>query len=154
MANADQNRESAFFEAFRRPAWIVMMVAQMLLGLGLGLALIVKYYMMIFGTESCVVDGVTLGNTIRCTSTIEIVAHFVIAVGGFRFAAFMFSDTPRNLLAPLFVSLAGLLLLFLSDLSFATASWPVAAVILTLLSCGSAVFFAQRFLHSQTSNRD
>ncbi|MEP1930570.1 MAG: hypothetical protein ABJJ37_04750 [Roseibium sp.] len=154
MANTNQRRESAFFEAFRRPAWIVMMAAQMLLGLGLALALIVKYYMMIFGTESCTTGGLTLGNSIRCTSTLEIVAHFVIAVSGIRFAAFMFSDTPRNLLAPLFIGLTGVLLLFLSGLSLATVSWPVAAVILTLLSCGSAVFFAQRVLQSQASNRE
>ncbi|MEO9530069.1 hypothetical protein [Roseibium sp.] len=150
MPNNDTGREVAFFEAFRRPSWIVMMVVQMLFGLGLAVALIVKYYMLIFGTQSCEADGTTLGNAIWCTPTLEIVAHFVIAVAGIRFAAFMFSDRPRALLAPLFIALVGVLLLFLSSLSTVTASWPVAAVILTLLACCSAVFAARQVLRSRS----
>lgn len=154
MADQDLNKGGAFFEAFRQPSWVVMIVAQMLLGLGLGIALIVKYYMFIFGTEACAVDGATLGNAIRCTSTLEISAHFLIAVAGIRFAAFMFSDKPRLLLGPLFIGLVGTLLLFLSGLTLATASWAAAAMIMTLLSCGAAVFTAQFFVRSAPEDRE
>lgn len=140
-------------QAFLRPAWVVMMVAQMLLGLALAITLIVKYYMLVLGTEVCTPDGETLGNLIRCTQTLEIVGHFIVAVAGFRFAGFMFADRPRMLFGPLLVALCGVLLLFLSDVSIASTSWAVAATIVTLMLGMSAIYAAQVFLRSKDRSR-
>ena len=43
---ADTPNQLSFFDAFARPAWVVMMAAQMLLGLALAIVLIMKYYML------------------------------------------------------------------------------------------------------------
>lgn len=146
MSDNDTITDLRFFAAFRRPAWVIMMVAQMLLGLGLALALIAKYYMLVFGTASCTAEADTLGNMIRCTPTILMVAHFIFGVAGFRFAAFMFQDRPRAILPPIMLSFAGMLLLFVQGITPAAATWPVAAVIVTLLACLSAAFAAQFLL--------
>ena len=144
----DQNLtyEIAFFRAFQRPAWVVMMVAQMILGLALAVTLILKIYMLVFSPYICTADGETLGNIIRCTGTLELIAHFVLAMAGFRFAAFMFLDRPRLLLGPLMLGLSGVLLLFLSGLTLAEASWPVAAVIAVLFLTISAIVVGQTLL--------
>lgn len=144
----DQNLtyDIAFFRAFQRPAWVVMMVAQMVLGLALAITLIVKIYMLVFSPHICTADGETLGNIIRCTKTLEIIAHFVLAMAGFRFAGGMFLDRPRMLLGPLMTGIAGVLLLFLSGLSMAEASWPVAAVIVVLFAAISVIVMGQTLL--------
>lgn len=132
MPDRDLAYDIAFFRAFQRPAWVVMMVAQMILGLALAITLILKIYMLVFSPHVCTADGETLGNIIRCTDTLRIVAHFVLAMAGFRIAAFMFQDRPRQILGALMIGIAGVFLLFLSDVTVATASWPVAAVIVVL----------------------
>ena len=124
-----------------------MMVGQMLLGLALFIALILKYYMLVIGPDGCLVDGTTLGNMIRCTGTLEIVANFVFALAGFRFAAFMFQDRPREMFGPLMVALAGVFLMFLSGLTYEVATWSVAAIILTLMAAMGSIYAAQVFLH-------
>ncbi|WP_298968291.1 hypothetical protein [uncultured Roseobacter sp.] len=150
MQDQFSHDDSRFLSAFVRPAWIVMMVAQMLLGLALGITLIVKYYMLVVGASGCVADMETLGNLIRCTPTLTLVAHFVIAVAGFRFAAFMFADRPRALLGPLMVAFGGTLLLVLSDLRHGTATWAGAATIVTLMLGISAIFAAQVYLRGRS----
>ncbi len=148
MSNKTTRYDIPFFTAFQRPVWVVMMVAQMILGLALAITLIVKYYMAVFSPFVCTPDGETLGNIIRCTSTLEIIAHFLFGVAGFRFAAFMFTDRPRFLLGPLMIGLAAVLLMFLSSLTLAEASWPVAAVI-TVLSAAIAVIVVGQTLLSR-----
>lgn len=146
MADQDLTYNIAFFRAFQRPAWVVMMVAQMILGLALAITVAVKIYMLVLSPHVCTADGVSLGNMIRCTGTLEIIAHFLLAMAGFRFAAFMFMDRPRLLLGPMMLGLSGVLLLFLSGLTLEGASWPVAAVTLVLFGTVAAIVAAQTFL--------
>lgn len=146
MPDQNLSYDVAFFRAFQRPAWVVMMVAQMILGLALAITLILKIYMLVFSPYVCTPDGETLGNIIRCTSTLETIAHFVLAMAGFRFAAFMFMDRPRLLLGPLMLGISGVFLLFLSGLTLAQASWPVAAVIVVLFATISAIVVGQTLL--------
>lgn len=134
---------TGFLSAFAYPSWVVMMVAQMVLGLALFVCLIVKYYMLVFGTLICTADGESLGNMIRCTTTLEIVAHFVLGVAGLRFAACLFVDNARALLMPLMIAVIGVVILYVSQLSIAGASWAVAAVLVSLILCLSALFAAQ-----------
>lgn len=146
MPDRNLTYEIAFFRAFQRPAWVVMMVAQMILGLALAITLILKIYMLVFSPYVCTPDGETLGNIIRCTGMLEITAHFVLAMAGFRFAALMFLDRPRTLLGPLMTAIVGVLLLFLSGLALPDASWPVAAVIVVLVAAISAIVAGQTLL--------
>lgn len=140
MADETRPQTTSFLNAFAHPSWVVMMVAQMLLGLGLFLSLILKYYMLVVGTEVCTPDGVTLGNMIRCTPTLEMAAHFVLGVAGLRLAACLFVDNPRALLTPLMVGVVGVLMMYLSGLTIAGASWAVAGVLLALMACLSVLF--------------
>lgn len=150
MADEPRPQTTGFLNAFAHPSWVVMMVAQMLLGLGLFVSLILKYYMLVVGTEVCSPDGATLGNMIRCTPTLEIAAHFVLGVAGLRLAACLFVDSPRALLTPLMVGVVGVLMMYLSGLTIAGASWAVAAVLLALMTCLS-VLFAGLYLKFFTS---
>lgn len=144
---AENSRSPNFFEAFIRPAWVVMMVAQMLLGLALALTLIMKYYMLVFGAVGCVGDDQSIANLVRCTPTMELVAQFLIGVAAFRVAAYMFSDTPLALLQPLAVGLIGLFLFFMTGVVPATVSWSMAAVILTFVGAIAATFAGHVYLH-------
>ncbi|MEM9549972.1 MAG: hypothetical protein AAGA05_02285 [Pseudomonadota bacterium] len=146
MPDQNLSYDIAFFRAFQRPAWVVMMVAQMVLGLALAITIILKIYMLVFSPYVCTADAESLGNIIRCTGTLEIVAHFVLAMAAFRFAGVMFLDRPRMLLGPLMLGISGALLLFLSGLTLSEASWPVAAVILVLFVAISATVAGQTVL--------
>ncbi|MEP4195306.1 MAG: hypothetical protein ABJL99_06655 [Aliishimia sp.] len=144
--------DPSFVAAFQRPAWVVVMVAQMLLGLCLAVTLIVKYYMLVLSPDVCTPDGATLGNMIRCTSTLEIVAHFVLAVAGFRFAGFMFQIRVQRILPPLMVAFGGVLLMFLSALTPSLASWAIAATLVVMMLGIGAIYAAQILLRGRKSD--
>lgn len=140
MADEKPLNTAGLLSAFAHPSWVVMMTAQMLLGLALFLSLILKYYMLVFGTEACSADGESLGNMIRCTETLEMTAHFVLGVAGLRLASCLFVDDPKLLLQPLMIGVVGVLLMYLSGLTIAGATWAVAAVLLALMACLSVLF--------------
>ncbi|MFK7753386.1 MAG: hypothetical protein AB8B51_12635 [Sedimentitalea sp.] len=146
---AETSKPAGFFDAFVRPAWVVMMVAQMLLGLALALSLIMKYYMLVFGTLGCVDADTSIANLLRCTPAMELVAQFVLAVAAFRFAAFMFDDKPLGFLPPLVIAIAGLFLLFMTGVSPANASWPMAAVIVTFVTTLATAIGGQVYLRTR-----
>lgn len=148
---ADTTRPIGFFEAFARPAWVVMMVAQMLLGLALAIGLIMKYYMLVFGAVGCTGDDPSIANLLRCTPAMDMVAQFLLAVAAFRFAAYMFEDRPMTFLQPLIIGLAGLFLLFMTGVTPATVSWSMAAVILAFLGAIAATIAAHVYLHLRQS---
>ena len=139
-------QDAAILAAFRRPALIVMHVAQMILGLALGIALIVKCYMLVFGTGTCAPDGQTLRDLIGCTPTLEIAARVLLAATGFRIAAFLFGARTRAVLEPMMLALCGVLLLLLSGLTVEDASWPLAAMTVTLMLGIGAIVTARTVL--------
>lgn len=144
MDTRSQHPAQILITALERPAFTLMIVCQMLIGLGLAIALVLKVYMLVFTNQTCLADGTTLGNMIRCTQTLELLAQFLIMVAGFRFAALMFTMAPFRLLEPLLLALTGVLLLFLSDLSLAAATWYFSLIMLVLFGAMSSVFVALR----------
>ncbi|QPC88338.1 hypothetical protein GA830_17420 [Mesorhizobium sp. NBSH29] len=144
MDTRSQHPAHILTSALERPAFTLMIVCQMLVGLGLAFALVLKVYMLIFTNQVCVADGTTLGNMIRCAQTLELMAQFLILVAGFRFAALMFTMEPYQLLGSLLLALTGVFLLFLSELSIATATWYFSLIILVLFGAISGVFIALR----------
>jgi hypothetical protein len=149
MANAP--RQTSFFDAFAHPAWVVMIVAQMMLGLTLAVALVMKYYMLVFGTVGCTGDDPSIANLVRCTPELVMVAHFLLAVAAFRFATIMFLDQPLAFVSPMMIGLAGLFLLFLTGVSPEGSTWSLAAVILVFFGVLAATFAAHYFLHLRGS---
>lgn len=149
----DTPNQLSFFDAFARPAWVVMMVAQMLLGLALAISLIMKYYMLAFGAAVCTEGDPSMANLIRCTPVMVIAAQFLLAVAAFRFAAYMFSDQPLAFLVPLTLGLAGLFLLFMSGITATGASWGLAAIILGFLVAIGATISGHYFLHIYKSDQ-
>lgn len=144
MDPRNQHPAAILVKALERPAFTLMIVCQMLVGLGLAIALVLKVYMLIFTDQVCAADGTTLGNMIRCTQTLELLAQFLIMVAGFRFAALMFTMSPFQLLQPLLLALVGVLLLFLSDLTVAQTTWYASLIMLVLFGAMSSVFVALR----------
>jgi hypothetical protein len=144
MDTRNQHPAAILVKALERPAFTLMIVCQMLVGLGLAVALVLKVYMLVFTDQVCAADGTTLGNMIRCTQTLELLAQFLIMIAGFRFAALMFTMTPFQLLQPLLLALAGVLLLFLSDLTVAQTTWYASLIMLVLFGAMSSVFAALR----------
>ena len=144
MDTRSQHPAQSLTTALERPAFTLMIVCQMLIGLGLAIALILKVYMLVFTNQVCLADGTTLGNMIRCAQTLELLAQFLIMVAGFRFAALMFTMTPFQLLEPLLLALTGVLLLFLSNLSIAAATWYFSLIVLVLFGSMSSIFVALR----------
>ena len=143
MDTRSQHPAQSLTTALERPAFTLMIVCQMLIGLGLAIALILKVYMLVFTNQVCLADGTTLGNMIRCAQTLELLAQFLIMVAGFRFAALMFTMTPFQLLEPLLLALTGVLLLFLSNLSIAAATWYFSLIVLVLFGSMSSIFVAR-----------
>ena len=144
MDTRSQHPAEILTSALERPAFTLMIVCQMLIGLGLAIALVLKVYMLVFTNQTCLADGTTLGNMIRCVQTLELLAQFLIMVAGFRFAALMFTKTPFQLLEPLLLALTGVFLLFLSDLSLAVSTWYLSLIMLVLFGAMSSVFIALR----------
>lgn len=130
--------------AFERPALIVATVARMLLGLGLAAALILKVYMAIFTDHGCLPDTDTLGNAIRCTPTLEIVAQVLMLVAGFGAAALMFSDRPWRLAPPLLTGAVGVLLQVLAGIGAAVSLWQTALILAALMAVLAGTFVAMR----------
>lgn len=144
MDTRSQHPAQILITALERPAFTLMIVCQMLIGLGLSIALVLKVYMLVFTNQVCLADGTTLGNMIRCAQTLELLAQFLIMVAGFRFAALMFTNAPFLLLEPLLLALTGVFLLFLSDLSIAASTWYFSLIMLVLFGAMSSVFVALR----------
>ena len=145
MDSDTQHPALALTRALERPAQTLAMVAQMLVGLGLFVALVLKVYMLIFSDHVCEDGSITLGNMIRCTSPLTLIAQSLILISGARFAALMFSMTPTRLLEPLLLALVGYVLLFLAGVSVSTATWYLALILAVLFAAVSALTLALRF---------
>lgn len=145
METENDHPAQSLTRALARPAETLMMVCQMLLGLGLFVALVLKLYMLVFSDHVCAPGGETLGNMIRCTPPLALIAHSLILVAGFRFAALFFSSTPSRLLDPLLLAMVGVVLLLLADLSLAGTTWYLALILAVLFAAISAMVAAQKF---------
>ncbi|MCR8725746.1 hypothetical protein [Frigidibacter sp. ROC022] len=130
--------------AFEGPAQVVAVVGRMLLGLGLAVTLVLKVYMGVFTDLVCTADTVTLGNTIRCTPTLELVARVLMFVAGLEVAALLFSDRPHRLGAALLLGVVAVLLQVLAGLTSADSLWQTALILAALLVLLAGVFLALR----------
>jgi len=66
MNNLDNSPAANLYRFLARPAYLIKVICQMLLGLGMAITLIAKVYMLVLTDYQCLADTVTLGNRIRC----------------------------------------------------------------------------------------
>ncbi len=138
------NSAAPLHRAFEGPAQVVSVVARMLLGIGLAVALVLKVYMAVFTDLTCLADGSTLGNAIRCTPTLDLAAEVLMLVTGIGIAAVLFSDAPHRLAAPLLPGVVGVLLQVLAGVTTADSPWQTALILAALLAVLAAVFLSLR----------
>ena len=130
---------------FARPAGIVATVCQMLLGLALGVALILKAYMLVFTDHTCTADATTLGNAIRCTGVLGLMAGFLAYVAAVRLAALLFAPGLARIFEVLLLALIAVLLGIAADLTLAATGWAVTLTLLALGLCIAAAALAARY---------
>lgn len=153
MENHPSRGVSALVRTFLDPAMVVVMVCQMLLGAGLAVALVLKVYMLVFTDHVCVADSAALGNAIRCTPSLMIVAHVLLLVAGLRFAVLLFAPRASQMHEALLLALVGVFLLFLSGPDLAQGSWFMPLIVLSLFAPIGCVYAAMR-LWSGERRRD
>ena len=141
------------YHFFARPAYLVKVICQMLLGLGIAIALIAKVYMFVLTDHQCLADTRTLGNSIRCTDTLAIMAYGLALSAGFELAYRMFSDGLHGAIDPLIIGVSSAILLLVSSLSIASVNWQIAMLLTALtLTIAALLFCRERFGLSGQSN--
>jgi len=129
-----------------RPAYLVKVICQMVLGLGLALAFIAKIYMFVLTDHQCLADTHTLGNSIRCTNTLAIMAYTLALSAGFELAYRMFSDGIQGAIDPLIVGVSSAFLLIVSSLPSENVNWQIAMLLTSLtLTVGALLYCRERF---------
>jgi len=139
-------QNAALYSWFERPMALIALVARMLLGAGLGIALILKVYMMVLTDWRCAPDVISLGNTIRCTPVIELVSGTLFLVVGFGFAAALFARRTGDLRELLVMSLVAVILRYISAVEYEGAGWQTALVVMALFAAFGGLLTAMRFL--------
>ncbi len=147
----DQNRSPAerIVNGAERPARVVLVVCRMILGAGLAVALIIKVYMAVLTDHTCATGVAGLGNAIRCTPTLELMAYGLALSAGLDLAYRLFAGAARQVVTPLILGIGAGLLKVLATIGPATMNWQVALVILVLGIALIGVFFIrERFMEA------
>ncbi|MEM1130099.1 MAG: hypothetical protein AAGH83_06190 [Pseudomonadota bacterium] len=127
-------QDSALYGWFERPAALIALVARMLVGAGLAIALFLQVYMYLLTDWRCAADGTSLGNAIRCIPTLDMIAIALALVAGIGFAAALFARARGDLLDTVLMALTAAILKFLSDLDVLAAGWQTALMVLALFA--------------------
>lgn len=130
----------------RRPARLIRIICQLILGAGLAIGLILKVYMMILTDHVCAPDGASVGNLIRCTPTLTMLACFLALSAGFDLAQRLFEDNAERVLPPVMLGLGAAILGVLSNLDGGAAGWREALLIVSLIASISAIAWVSRML--------
>lgn len=129
-----------------RPVYLVKVICQMLIGIGLAIALIVKIYMFILTDLQCMSDTISLGNKIRCTDTLAIMAYGLALSAGFELAYRMFGEGIHGAIDPLIVGVSSAFLFMVSSLTLEKVDWQVALLLTSLtLTIGALLYCRERF---------
>ncbi len=126
------SKASRYASQVLRPAHIIRTICQMILGAGLAIALVLKVYMLVLTDYQCAADVVSLGNSIRCAGTLELMSYTLAIAAGFELAYLLFEDSLERALRPLLLGLSAAALLVVSGLTADTANWQLALTLATL----------------------
>jgi len=146
MNDSDLSPVERLYRFAIRPVFLVKVICQMLLGLGLAIALIAKIYMFVLTDYRCMADVYSMGNSIRCTDTLAIMAYGLALSAGFELAYRMFNDGIQGAIDPLIVGVSSAFLLVVSSLSLENVNWQVAMLLTSLtLTIGALLYCRERF---------
>ncbi|MEL7471129.1 MAG: hypothetical protein AAFN27_21935 [Pseudomonadota bacterium] len=115
-----------------RPARLIRTILQIVLGVGLAIALILKVYMLVLTDHVCTTDGTSLGNVIRCTGTLHLMAYVLAISAGFELAYRLFFDVIEQTLTPIALGFAAAVLFTLGRLPGDPLGWRDAIVLVVL----------------------
>lgn len=138
---------------FSRPSYLVKVICQMIIGIGIAIALIAKVYMIVLTDLQCLADTQTLGNKIRCGNTLAILAAGLALSAGFELAYRLFSEGIQGAIDPLILGVCSAILLMISALAIETASWEVALMLTSLTFTVAALLFCRERFLGGTSDR-
>jgi len=145
MNDLDNSPAARLYRFAARPAFLIKVICQMLLGLGIAIALIAKVYMLVLTDYQCLAETNTLGNRIRCANTLSIMAYGLALYAGFELAFRMFREGIQGAVDPLIIGVCSAFLLILSMLSLENASWQIAMLLTSLtLTVVALLFFRYR----------
>ncbi|MEL6523439.1 MAG: hypothetical protein AAFQ66_20870, partial [Pseudomonadota bacterium] len=122
------------FNGIERSVLVIALVARMLVGLGLAIALFLQVYMMILTDHRCEAENPSLGNLIRCADPLEMIAAAITLIAGIGLAATIISPRRLELIETLTMLLCAVVIHFLSGLTIESATWQIALVILALFA--------------------
>ena len=141
MTTENRQRSERYELAGERPVTIIATAMSIVLGVALAIALVLKIYMLVLTDYVCEADGATLGNLIRCTATLDLVAAVLAAAATINAATVLivpsieyFSRALGFAAAAAFVSLMGAYLAGDHDWRMTLASTALFAIIFAAMS--------------------
>lgn len=129
----------------QRPARLVPMICQMILGLGLMIAIILKVYMAVLTDHQCAADSISLGNLLRCTSILSLMASILALSAGIELARCLFSEGLDRVAAPVILALAAAMLEFVAGFDDGTG-WRDALVLIALVASIGGIAWISKIL--------
>lgn len=130
----------------KRPARLVPMICQMILGLALIIAIILKIYMSVLTDHQCVADSISLGNLLRCEPTLSLMASILAFSAAIELARCLFSEGLDRVAAPVILALGAALLKLLAGFDDGTG-WRDALVLVSLVaSIGGIAWISKTLL--------
>ena len=141
MTTENRQRSGRYELAVERPVTIIATAMNIILGVALAIALVLKIYMLVLTDYVCEADGATLGNLIRCTATLDLVAAFFAATATINAATILivpsieyFSRALGFAAAAAFVSLMGAYVAGDYDWRMTLASTALFAIVFSAMS--------------------
>ena len=129
-----------------RPARLIRMICQMILGAGLAVTMILKVYMAVLTDHACVADEATLGNAIRCTPTLILMAYALAISAGLDLAYRLFVSSLEQTVTPVVLAFGAALLFILGGISQNGAGWREALVVVAMTAALSGMIWMRNWL--------
>lgn len=151
MSGPDTSPAAKLREGATRPADVIRTVCQLILGAGLAIALVLKVYLAVLTDHVCVAEAGTIGNLIRCTPTLTLMAYILALAAGFELAKQLFEENDARVLSPLILGTTAAMFSVLSGMMTSTPGWRDALVILALVATIAAILWLRDFVAAKRS---
>jgi len=129
-----------------RPAQLIRVICQLVLGAGLAITLILKVYMVVLTDHVCTDGEAGVGNMIRCTPTLMLMAYVLAFSAGIDLARRLFEDDAARILGPVMLGTAATALSVLSAIFSGGTGWREALVILALMASLAGLIWLRRYV--------
>lgn len=153
MQERDTSPAGRLAEVAARPARLVPMIGQMILGVALLVALVLKAYMAVLTDHACVAESASLGNLLRCMPTLAIMANILTLSAGLELVRCLFNESLERIAAPIMLALGAALLRLLSGFPDAIG-WREALMLLALVASIGAVAWISKVLMTGKADDD